>query len=287
MANPAVTYTFSNGTVADADEVNTNFSDLINSLTDGTKDLSISALTVAGTATLNGAVTLGNATGDDITFTGSLASGIPIKTTNTYNVGSSTLGLAGIYFGTADTDTARIISAALAADRTYSLPDAGADADFVMTAGSQTLTGHKEILGTTTNDDASAGYIGEYIEDTQTSVQNAASSGSYLELCSITLTAGDWDIAAAGTLAANSASTIDMFMAVSTTTASSSGTTISYDLIYGDGTGVSGTANNVSMAMPRKRVSISGSTTYYLNVRIDHSSGTPQWRGSMSARRIR
>ena len=76
-------------------------------------------------------------------MTASLASTINIKTTNTYNIGSADLGLAGIYFGTADTDTARIVSAALAADRTYTLPDAGAAADFVMTAGTQTIAGAK------------------------------------------------------------------------------------------------------------------------------------------------
>ena len=70
MANPSVTYTFSNGTAADASEVNTNFSDIINSLTDGTKSLSIDAITAAGAATFNGNVTLGNASGDAITVTG-------------------------------------------------------------------------------------------------------------------------------------------------------------------------------------------------------------------------
>ncbi len=81
MANPAVTHTFVNGTTADASAVNQNFTDVLNSLSDGTKDLNISALTVAGTSTLNGDVVLGNATGDDITITGSLAATLNIKTT--------------------------------------------------------------------------------------------------------------------------------------------------------------------------------------------------------------
>lgn len=142
MASPAVTYTFTNSTVADADEVNTNFADIINSLTDGTKDLSISALTAAGSATLNGNVTLGNASSDDITVTGSLSSSIPIKTTNSYNIGSATLGLAGVYFGTNDTDTVRVVAAGtMAASRTYTLPDAGADAYLVMSEGATTING--------------------------------------------------------------------------------------------------------------------------------------------------
>ena len=70
MANPSVTNIFVNGSVADASAVNQNFSDLVNSLTDGTKSLNVDAVTAAGTATLNGNVVLGNASGDTITANG-------------------------------------------------------------------------------------------------------------------------------------------------------------------------------------------------------------------------
>lgn len=122
MASPSVTYTFANSTTADASAVNTNFNDLISAMTDGTKDFSISALTTAGTATLNGAVTLGNSTSKDITFTGSLASTIPVKTTATYNFGSSTIAMLSYYLGR-NSQTTRIIgSAAMAASWTFTLP---------------------------------------------------------------------------------------------------------------------------------------------------------------------
>lgn len=99
MANPSYTYTLTNGTTADADQVQQNFDDILNGVTDGTKDLSIAALTVAGTLTANGNVTLGNATADDITVTGSLASSIPIKTDASFDIGSTSLGLRRAYFG--------------------------------------------------------------------------------------------------------------------------------------------------------------------------------------------
>lgn len=122
MAAPSLTYSLTNNTTADADQVMQNFNDIINGITDSTKDLSINALTCAGAATLNGNVTLGNGSADDITFTGSLASTIPIKTTATYNIGSSTLGLAGIYLG-ANSQTTRIIgSGSMAATWTLTLP---------------------------------------------------------------------------------------------------------------------------------------------------------------------
>lgn len=166
MPSPTVTYTFTNSTVADADEVNTNFTDLINSLSDGTKDLSIAALTAAGAATFNGNVTLGNASSDDITFTGSIASTIPIKTTNTYNIGSSTLGLAGIYLGNAGgSTTIRLVSAAsVSSSATYTIPDVGTSGTFFMLGGTQTVTGTKTMQDTTFN--ASAAQISCYIGTT-------------------------------------------------------------------------------------------------------------------------
>jgi len=99
MATPGVTYTFVNGTATDATKMNTNFTDVLNAMSDGTDDLNIAAITCAGTATFNAAVNLGNATTDDITISGSLASDIPIKTTESYDIGSATLGLQAIYLG--------------------------------------------------------------------------------------------------------------------------------------------------------------------------------------------
>jgi hypothetical protein len=124
VANITVTYSFTNSTTADATQVNQNFTDIINGTSDGTKDFSISALTVAGTATLNGAVNLGNASSDDITVTGSLASSIPIKTTYSYDLGSATIGLRNIYLGSADAAarTTKIVAGTVASSNTLTLP---------------------------------------------------------------------------------------------------------------------------------------------------------------------
>jgi hypothetical protein len=81
-----------------------NFNDILNGVSDGSKDLSINALTVAGAASFNGAVTLGNATGDDITFTGLVASDIDPKTAATYALGSSTLPWQSINIDNGATD---------------------------------------------------------------------------------------------------------------------------------------------------------------------------------------
>lgn len=137
MAAIAVTYTFSNGTTADATQVSQNFTDIINGLSDGTKDISVSAGTFAGNVSISGNTTIGNASGDDLTVTASLASSIPIKTTNSYDIGSSSLGLRALYFG-ANSQTVKIQgSSSMSATWTLTLPvTAGTDGYYLKTNGS-------------------------------------------------------------------------------------------------------------------------------------------------------
>lgn len=54
MSSPSVTYTFSNGVLTDATQVNQNFTDLLNAMTDGSKSFAIDALTCASTLGLAG-----------------------------------------------------------------------------------------------------------------------------------------------------------------------------------------------------------------------------------------
>lgn len=84
--------------------------------------MSINALTCAGNVAINGNTTIGNASSDTLTITASLASTIPIGTTNSYDIGSSTLGLRALYFG-ANSQTTKIVgSASMAATWTLTLP---------------------------------------------------------------------------------------------------------------------------------------------------------------------
>ncbi len=146
MPSPSYTYSLTNGTTADASQVMQNFNDILNGITDGTKNLSISALTAGGTATFNGAVNLGSATDDDLTFNGSLASTIPIKTTATYNIGSATLGLASVYIGGTVSFTTRLMSAATAS-WTLTLPaTAGTAKQILQNQGSGTVEWADAVL---------------------------------------------------------------------------------------------------------------------------------------------
>tara|TARA_R110000868_G_scaffold62962_3_gene189957 strand:- start:10856 stop:12025 length:1170 start_codon:yes stop_codon:yes gene_type:complete len=149
MANVSVTNTFTNATTADASQVNQNFTDIINGTSDGTKDFSISALTVAGTLTANGNVNLGNSSGDDLTVTASLASSLPIKTTASYDIGSATLGLRALYLGLS-TFTTKLATAATST-YTFTLPVAvPANTKSIMTfdASANATFEHRSIITT-------------------------------------------------------------------------------------------------------------------------------------------
>ena len=143
------TYTFTNGTTADATQVNQNFSDVKNGFTDGTHDANVNALTAAGTATLNGSVVLGNSATPTVTWNASLASSIPIGTNTTYDIGSATLGLRSVYIGGTSTFTTRIESQATAS-WTFNLPaTAGSNGQVMMTDGSGNMS-MASISGSTT-----------------------------------------------------------------------------------------------------------------------------------------
>ena len=137
MAAPSLTYTLVNGTTADASQVMQNFNDILNGVSDGTKDLSLNALTLAGTLTANGTVNVGNASADDLVVNASLASTIPIKTTNSFDIGSTTLGLRALYFG-ANSQTVNVKgSASMSATWTLTLPvTAGTNNYLLITNGS-------------------------------------------------------------------------------------------------------------------------------------------------------
>ena len=144
MAAPSLTYTLTNGNTADASQVMQDLNDILNGVTDGTKDLTISALIANGAVSFKGTVGLGDATADDITVTGSLASTISIKTNNAFNIGSATLGLAGVFLGNGGAGaTCKLVSASHATTRVYTVPDAGAAANVVLSEATATINGAK------------------------------------------------------------------------------------------------------------------------------------------------
>jgi hypothetical protein len=133
-----------------------------------------------------------------------------------------------------------------------------------------------------------AGAVGEIVESKISIAQNAAGTGTYLALTSVSLTAGDWDISASAIASPNGATvTVDgaVELLLGTTSASNSGTTVGYDRMVSGQPIASGV--HITMAIPAKRVNINTTTIYYLNVLATFTVGTPQFQGSITARRAR
>ncbi len=167
-------------------------------------------------------------------------------------------------------------------------------------SANQTFTGFNAfsssvaIKGTTSNDNAIAGNVGEVLLSSvprSGAVSLGGSSGSSVNVLSIVLTAGDWDVYCLTALTAGSGT----FSAATTSLSTTSNTLSGSDTIAApDSTGqvrgqlsiVSGTYSEYALPFLHSRVSISGSTTYYLVVNITFAVATPSAFGSILARRI-
>lgn len=158
--------------------------------------------------------------------------------------------------------------------------------------GDLTLTGNlifnpttKGVKGTTTNDNTTAGNVGEYIESVVGST-NFPTTGQWGDATSISLTAGDWDVTCLYNSNVNSGVTTDIELGISTTTGNSAS-----GLIQGSNrlaqTVISGLGVD-AMALPVFRMSLASTTIVYFKFMATYASGTPAISGGrISARRIR
>lgn len=146
-----------------------------------------------------------------------------------------------------------------------------------------------QLLGTNTNDDASAGNVGEFILSTANT--NATTSSAYFDVTSITIpSAGDWDISAGIDYSQNGATftSYQTEIAVSTTSGTSLGTVTTGYNDFNDSRPSVTLITDTSLYVPRYRVGTTTSTTYYLKgwIRV-FTVGNPTAKGFISARRVR
>ena len=133
-----------------------------------------------------------------------------------------------------------------------------------------------KVLGVTDGSDAAAGDVGEYVEGSGSG--STGSTDTYVNVSSIALTAGDWDIRAfvefAGTLT-------QIVSLISTTNASATGTLPFTEMVF------QGAFSDSCMSTMPVRVSIASPTTYYLNAQASFATGSLSVDGGITARRIR
>jgi hypothetical protein len=142
----------------------------------------------------------------------------------------------------------------------------------------------KGIVGTTTTNDAQAGSVGETIMSTA-SLTNYPATGTWGDLTSISLTAGDWDIAAVTQQTTPGTMTGETRIGISTTSGNSAtGLTIGYNRItFPNATALADSGSSI----PMYRLQLASTTTVYLKFFTEYSAGTPKAFGTIIARRRR
>jgi hypothetical protein len=155
---------------------------------------------------------------------------------------------------------------------------------FLITTTSVATALPTAIQGTTTNDSASSGYVGEYVSSTQTFTAVPGASGDYGDALSISLTAGDWDVFFTGSLLPIGTVGGNISFGISTTSGNSS-----TGIVDGDTNQfLNPAATNTMGATVYSRQSLSSTTTVYAKVRVQtYTGGPPQVACKLSARRVR
>jgi hypothetical protein len=170
--------------------------------------------------------------------------------------------------------------------------------NYVTKSGTQTITGYKTfsnplivssgIVGTTTNDSAAVGFVGEYISSATAGAINAPTSAEFGDLVSISLTAGDWDVTGTIHWDGNGATWSRGQIGISATSGNSTtGQVIGTNRFLNSFADSATAITSIMMCVPSYRVSLATTTTIYLKYAASYSAGTPQAQGRISARRVR
>lgn len=115
------------------------------------------------------------------------------------------------------------------------------------------------VHGTNTNDAAASGFIGEFISANPGGVVTPAASGAYVNLASVSLTAGDWDVEGVVSFTPSTTTGTQVYGGISTTTGNQDSTNaggfvqISVSLL-----------NPFYLPTGARRISLSGTTTIFL-----------------------
>lgn len=173
--------------------------------------------------------------------------------------------------------------------------DNGSTVFKVANGGAVTITGGSlifgtstaGILGTTTNDSAAAGVVGELLS-ASASNQSFPTSTQWGDFVSLSITAGDWDVTVIGQAELTGATWSRVDIAFSTTSGNST-------------TGITGGQNRATMAWTNSsstpvvvtqsvtyRLSLASTTTTYFKMNATYTAGTPIiGAGTIWARRVR
>lgn len=138
------------------------------------------------------------------------------------------------------------------------------------------------IVGTTTNNNANAGSVGEYVTATGTAV--SITTSTLTNVTSVSLTAGDWEISSSLTFLPAASTTMSLLVGgISSTTAALPADPFTWLV---QSTGLTPGAKQ-SSAIPTQRFSLPSTTTIFLVAEALFGVSTMTATGILRARRVR
>lgn len=145
-----------------------------------------------------------------------------------------------------------------------------------------------KVLGVSTNNNASAGDVGEYISSTVVSTSAVAlSSGTAANVTSIVLTPGDWDVAGNTAFVAGAATTATVFAGGIGTSAATLPTSPGSGAFSQLGISVSAGGVEPCFSVGEIRMNLAGTSTAYLVAQATFAISTMAAYGFIGARRRR
>lgn len=231
----------------------------------------------------------GNIPGGQANFSGGIGSGSGSGGQSYVEGGAAgatgTGGAAGAYGGAGGATSGNGGPAFLTAGNATTSGNGG---DIRLTPGTGAgggATGKIYIPGTDTNDNAAAGYIGEYVQQVVGNTAMTAASAAFQDLASISLTAGDWDVTATAVFTVGDATGVTYVGTGISTTTGNSGA----GLVEADNLNYLGTSLPIDsfVVVPSYRMSLSTTTAVYQKGSWGGASGHPGFYAKISARRVR
>lgn len=148
-----------------------------------------------------------------------------------------------------------------------------------------TVTNSGGEVAVATNSNAAAGVVGEFKSQDVTINDVAGATGTFENVASVSLEAGDWEVRGGLHCVLNGATMTGFSAAISIFSADTTTDHVSGKNVFGS---LPPTASiSLTKGIPPYRISLAAITTVYLKSNCQYSAGTPRILGSIAARRIR
>jgi len=243
--------------------------------------------TGTGTLTLGAGKTLANT--NSLTLAGTDATTITFQGTDTYVSRTSTDTLSN---KTLVTPVLGVATATSINKVAFTAPTTSATLTIAdgttLTETTSTSVGKGQYLGTSTNDNATAGNIGEYVSSTIASGSAISiTSGTPINITSISLTAGDWDVTINTSFHSAASTNTTILLAGISTTTGALNTNPGFLTTFVCTPTVMGSGADITLNVPPMRLSLSGTTTVFLVAEGVFTVSTMTSYGIIQARRAR